>query len=360
MTSSPTSSACATMNDDKLSGQLIIKAQLADDIRKMMIHNEDLTLNELVLMMQRIFVGKISNTDDLIIKYLDDDGDKVTLSNDGDLTVALHFHKVLRLFVFVNGNEQVNTNSDKQGDFIDEKTFRTELQAIRNSVQTILDRLQLPTNDVSDAPAANEVEAQKSVAATAETSQLNANHIPNFSQAPPTNTNKTIQSQTSATNFVPSVFKPEQDARTNTFGPPPTTFTGVLPALNNTTPRFPPVVTPNSNGPPTIHSPSTPPTATTAHQYHQPTASPTTSSPQPPPQQGGYYGQQQSVYQQRPAHPSYATNNAYPPQQPTANSSPFAHASSPPPPPMAAQQPYGAYPPQNSYYNPVQQYHPQS
>ncbi|CAF0838569.1 unnamed protein product [Adineta ricciae] len=349
MTSSPTSSTCATMNNDKLSGQLIIKAQLADDIRKMMINNEDLTLNELVLMMQRIFVGKISNTDDLIIKYLDDDGDKVTLSNDSDLTVALHFHKVLRLFVFVNGNEQINANSDKQGDFIDEKTFRTELQAIRNSVQTILDRLQLPTNDVSDAPAtANEIESQKSVSATAETPQLNANHMLNASQTP-------------ATNFVPSVFKPEQDARTNTFGPPPTTFTGVLPALNNTTPRFPPVATPSSNGPPTILSPSTPPTAATAHQYHQPTSSPTTVSPQPPPQQGGYYGQQQNLYQQRPAHPSYAPNNAYPPQQPAANSSPFAHASSPPPPPpMAAQQPYGAYPPQNSYYNPVQQYHPQS
>jgi hypothetical protein len=31
--------------DYKLSGQLIIKAQLNDDIRKMLIHNEDLTVN---------------------------------------------------------------------------------------------------------------------------------------------------------------------------------------------------------------------------------------------------------------------------------------------------------------------------
>jgi hypothetical protein len=34
-----------TTSSDKLSGQLIIKAQLGDDIRKIMIHNEDLTLN---------------------------------------------------------------------------------------------------------------------------------------------------------------------------------------------------------------------------------------------------------------------------------------------------------------------------
>jgi hypothetical protein len=41
----PSTSTAAHNGADKLSGQLIIKAQLGDDIRKMMIHNEDLTLN---------------------------------------------------------------------------------------------------------------------------------------------------------------------------------------------------------------------------------------------------------------------------------------------------------------------------
>jgi hypothetical protein len=101
--------------------------------------------------MERIFAGKISNSDELTIKYLDDDGDRITLLNDSDLTVALHFHKLLRLFVLVNGQEQVNnTNStdkfSKEGSLIDAKTFRSELQQIRNSVQTILDQLQIPTS----------------------------------------------------------------------------------------------------------------------------------------------------------------------------------------------------------------------
>jgi hypothetical protein len=99
-------------------------------------------------MMERIFAGKISNSDEITIKYQDDDGDKITLLNDSDLTVALHFHKLLRIFVFVNGQEQIDSNStetlDKQENLIDAKTFRTELQQIRNAVQTILDRLQLP------------------------------------------------------------------------------------------------------------------------------------------------------------------------------------------------------------------------
>jgi hypothetical protein len=103
-------------------------------------------------MMERIFAGKISNSDEITIKYLDDDGDKVTLLNDSDLTVALHFHKLLRLFVFVNGQEQINSNSaegaeTKQGNLIEAKAFRNALQQIRNSVQTILERLQLPSRD---------------------------------------------------------------------------------------------------------------------------------------------------------------------------------------------------------------------
>ncbi|CAF4034856.1 unnamed protein product, partial [Rotaria magnacalcarata] len=156
LTSTPPPISSNAIGDDKNSGKLIIKAQLGDDIRKMMIHNEDLTLNELVLMMERVFSGKISNSDELTIKYLDDDGDKITLLNDSDLTVALHFHKLLRLFVFVNGNDLTNTNTtdnaNKEGDLVDAKTFRNELQQIRNSVQTILDRLQLSTNEVQQQP----------------------------------------------------------------------------------------------------------------------------------------------------------------------------------------------------------------
>ena len=106
-------------------------------------------------MMERIFSGKISNSDELTIKYLDDDGDKITLLNDSDLTVALHFHKLLRLFVLVNGKEPMDNSStenlNKEGSLIDAKTFRTELQQIRNSVQTILDRLQLSSNQEKEA-----------------------------------------------------------------------------------------------------------------------------------------------------------------------------------------------------------------
>ncbi len=55
-----------------LSNKLIIKAQLGDDIRRIPIHNEDITYDELVLMMQRVFRGKLKNTDEVTIKYKDE------------------------------------------------------------------------------------------------------------------------------------------------------------------------------------------------------------------------------------------------------------------------------------------------
>ena len=55
-----------------LSGKLIIKAKVGDDIRKVPIFNEDITYDELLLMLQRVFKGTLSPTDDVTLKYKDE------------------------------------------------------------------------------------------------------------------------------------------------------------------------------------------------------------------------------------------------------------------------------------------------
>ena len=89
-----------------LTGKLIIKATLGDDIRRIPIHNEDITYDELILMseflvkidylavfivlilipskniiyfslfisVQRVFRTQLSPTDDVTLKYKDEDG----------------------------------------------------------------------------------------------------------------------------------------------------------------------------------------------------------------------------------------------------------------------------------------------
>ena len=72
-----------------LSGKLLIKVRLGEDVRRIPIHNEDITYDELVLMMQRVFKGQIESSDDILIKYADEDGDLVTIFDSSDLTLAI-------------------------------------------------------------------------------------------------------------------------------------------------------------------------------------------------------------------------------------------------------------------------------
>lgn len=55
-----------------LTGKLIIKVKLGDDIRRIPIHNEDITFDELLLMMQRVYRGRLNSTDEVTIKYKDE------------------------------------------------------------------------------------------------------------------------------------------------------------------------------------------------------------------------------------------------------------------------------------------------
>ncbi|KAG7259049.1 hypothetical protein CRUP_004075 [Coryphaenoides rupestris] len=96
------SKADGTMNGQlDLSGKLIIKAQLGDDIRRIPIHNEDITYDELVLMMQRVFRGKLQSSDEVTIKYKDEDDDLITIFDSSDLSFAIQCSRILKLTLFV-------------------------------------------------------------------------------------------------------------------------------------------------------------------------------------------------------------------------------------------------------------------
>ncbi len=58
-------------NGSPTSNAIVIKARLGNDIRKTVLHNMDITYNELVLMLTRIFKGAVTNQDCITIKYTD-------------------------------------------------------------------------------------------------------------------------------------------------------------------------------------------------------------------------------------------------------------------------------------------------
>ncbi|KAL8570570.1 hypothetical protein ACOMHN_008927 [Nucella lapillus] len=116
-----------------LSGKLIIKVTLGEDIRRIPIHNEDITYDELVLMMQRVFRGKLSTHDDILVKYKDEDGDLITIFDSSDLTFAIQCSRILKITLSVNGKPP-SLVGDVGG------ALRRELQRIRDSINTLLDR----------------------------------------------------------------------------------------------------------------------------------------------------------------------------------------------------------------------------
>lgn len=55
-----------------LGGQLVLKVRLGEDVRRIAHINEDLTYDDLLLMLQRIFSSRLAPGDELAIKYTDD------------------------------------------------------------------------------------------------------------------------------------------------------------------------------------------------------------------------------------------------------------------------------------------------
>ncbi|XP_072019374.1 uncharacterized protein [Amphiura filiformis] len=120
-----------------LSNKLIIKVQLGEDIRRIPINNEDITYDELVLMMQRVYKGKLNSTDEVQIKYKDEDGDLITIFDSSDLSFAIQCSRILKLTLFVNGQPRP-LESDQV------KHLRSQLAAIRNQVIYLMDSLEPP------------------------------------------------------------------------------------------------------------------------------------------------------------------------------------------------------------------------
>ena len=129
------------MSKMEAAGQLIIKASYGEDIRRIPIHNDDLTYDELVLMMQRVYRGVIPADQELVLKYKDEDGDLVSLADTNDLSYAIQYSRVLRLTILQQGEALVKTNSLDMG-------IIRELRTIRDKVNKVLDMVTVETSKV--------------------------------------------------------------------------------------------------------------------------------------------------------------------------------------------------------------------
>lgn len=216
--------------------------------------------------MRKIFDRKISDVDVLILKYLDNDGDQVTLVNDIDLSVALHFHSKLRLFVYIDGK----TTKKSDGNWIN------ELKQIRDSVETILDRCEIVKENETIVPELSSPSVPSVMSrefnSFAHVSQRQRSNTPNTVRSRIFNTNRKFHTDSLSQESV-ETKKPPVNPFPTPFPPAPHLISS---GINN---QFSPMGSPST--PPT-NNPNIPLYATRAFpsaRHSAATLSPSRSSP---------------------------------------------------------------------------------
>ncbi|XP_071455566.1 protein TFG-like isoform X2 [Hetaerina americana] len=346
-TNTTNNSEDATFPELDLSGKLIIKAQLGDDIRRIPIHNEAITYDELVLMMQRVFRGKLNSTDDILIKYKDEDGDLITIFDSSDLAFAIQYSRILKLSIFVNGempSAKVQGLPTSQAVLI-----RKELQHIRDRVNRILDTID-PKSDVSSPKTEASVPEQGSIASHTVNSrefdplQENQGSGNQESKASPKD-----ESRDGASDVNRTTGTPDSNVNARPTGVPATSSSHVMPNVSQPQGPYPqaPTMQQAAGGPyqdtrPTMQAPPLPPqmNPTSQQVYSQ-------QDPSHVPSYPGYQQQYSTMSPsdgnpgQFPGYANYSNMQQQPgPTQPMAANQPI------PPPPQQNQQIPQAGPPQ--------------
>lgn len=115
MASSNSVSSFAAVNEEfshlDLTGKILIKVQFGNEIRRLPIHNDEITFNELLLMMQRLF--KLQPSDEIEIKYRDEDNDLILITDDNDLSFAIQCSRYLKLNIVPKDEQSLSALSTR-------------------------------------------------------------------------------------------------------------------------------------------------------------------------------------------------------------------------------------------------------
>lgn len=338
-------------------GGVVVKARLGAELRRIPLHNEDLTYDDLVLMLQRVF--SLAPTDDVRIRYTDDEGDLVTMLDTPDLAHAIQQSRLLRIVVTVGNGAEEGT--------LETEDIRAQLRNVCAAMESLLDRL-------ASAPRPRPAAATRAPRADSSASTRSATSTPApsaVSTLPAANTAQTSR-RAAASQFDPVSGNAPSSSSTPAPAPTPTPAPAPAPA---------PAPHPSSSLAATL-PPSQPqrgPPAQTAPTYQYqgfPNFAPGAASPAPsqgpPPQSQPPQPPQQQQPQGPPAqHAAPPYGAAAPPPHPhaypqtphpqlhphlppaagqPAQYHPAAPASAAAPPPAGA--PAGQYPYYPPYYQP--------
>jgi len=341
-----------SFNKLDLTGKLIIKATFGQDIRRIPIHNDDLTYDELVLMMQRVFRGTLDPNEELVLRYKDEDEDLVTISDNSDLSFALQYCRLLRLTITCKGLQE--------GPGVEGEVVR-ELRDIRDRVNKLLDLVADSGTNKSEEPqlepkSAEVVEETASVQNVAplenrefdplgqmNQDQAKATDMDAASQHSMQSSEMHAESVGSLQNGTSSGYLAPQESQA---GPQDSTPPSPYPT------SAPPPGPPNAPYATTLYSAAGAPTASPMHTGY----SQASNKPQPPQSTQASFPPTQPSYSQAPQAPSYsqAPMTAPPPMgAPYSQPQSYIASSQPCAPTSYTSTQAPSYPPSNSTQAPA-------
>uniref|UniRef100_A0A8D0BD60 PB1 domain-containing protein n=1 Tax=Salvator merianae TaxID=96440 RepID=A0A8D0BD60_SALMN len=122
-----------------MSGKLTIKVQIGDDIRKIPIHNEDISYDELVLMVKN----------EVTIKYNDEDGHLINTFDSSDFLFTTHCSRIFKLPLFVNGQSRPLESNQLKYLCVNRPKVNCLLDCLEPPAESGLST-DLPENDVAE------------------------------------------------------------------------------------------------------------------------------------------------------------------------------------------------------------------
>ncbi|CAO3630603.1 unnamed protein product [Mucor fragilis] len=87
-----------------VTGDIIVKCRFGNEIRRIPINGVP-TYDELCLMMYRVFKQDIKPSQDISLKYQDEEGDMISLLDDVDITHAISISNLLKVTVYDKSNQ---------------------------------------------------------------------------------------------------------------------------------------------------------------------------------------------------------------------------------------------------------------
>lgn len=324
----------------------ILKVRLGNDLRRLVLYNTHISYDDLVLMLQRVYGGKLKSTDEVTLKYYDDDDDLITIADADDFAHAREYSStgIVKVVIYVNG---CHTG---YGQLINPKDMRRELADVRNKVNSLVDSFDAMQMNLNQAHGPLDSLSASTATTVAPTQAMEG--VPfitavteGISAFDPLKSRDHSMITTTVTTQLPVTSTISQVNATSTAsGSTSHLFSGqnggsFLDSTGTTQPQPPPqlqVPQTQLQPQPQVQIPQAAtqiPQATPGQFVQQPTAPPPASTPQPssystyPPQstsqQTGYPGSSapsQYPYQGQSQYPT-STGNQYPPQQPQANTS---------------------------------------